>query len=269
MKQTHPSLIYLWLLLALLAAPLAFAADKDRQVIHLASVEMQPFAGTQMPNQGASITVVRAALRSMGWQLQVDFLPWVLAVRKAREGHGYDGYFPELQSDSAAEDFVFSEWIGSSPLGFAERADERVHWITLDDLASRKIGVVLGFVSTFDFDRKATQGELKLTTAPDDITNLRRLVRRNIDVATIDYYAFHYHLATDPTLAETGLSLRFNPRLLEYRDLFVALRKGPRGEELVEILNEGLNRIDVYRINQEYMNQFIHPDFIAASALSD
>ena len=57
------------------------AAKAD--TLMLTSLLWPPYSGEQLTEQGASIAVVRAALKVMGHELDVDFYPWSRAVKLA------------------------------------------------------------------------------------------------------------------------------------------------------------------------------------------
>ena len=99
------------------------SADK---VIHLASLNWPPYAGSSLPGQGATVSVLRAALHEMGYGLQVDFYPWVRAVSLASDNASmYAGFFPVYFNSETAQNFIYSSEAGSGPLGFAENTSPR------------------------------------------------------------------------------------------------------------------------------------------------
>ena len=93
----------------------------ESRSVKLTSLEWPPYTGQDLPEQGASIIIAKAAFMAMGYHLTVDFYPWQRAVYKAKEGKDYIGYFPEYYAESIESEFIFSEPMGTSPLGFAEK----------------------------------------------------------------------------------------------------------------------------------------------------
>jgi polar amino acid transport system substrate-binding protein len=211
--------------------------------VNLTSLEWPPFTGEHLKDQGTNTVVVKAAFKAMGYSAEVEFVPWSRAVALARESDEFIGYFPEYLADSVAEQFIYSDPIGRSPIGFVERADAPVVWTTLKDLQGLTIGTVQDYVNTDEFDRMAATGELKVETAIDDVSNVRKVLAGRIPLAVIDRNVLEYLLATVPDLTEHRNALQFNTRQLEDKYLFACFRKGPEGEKMVKIFNEGLRKL--------------------------
>jgi polar amino acid transport system substrate-binding protein len=221
--------------------------------IKLTSLEWPPYTSASMKEQGASVAVAKAAFEAMGHQLVVEFYPWKRAVHLAKEGK-FDGYFPEYYSEELKQDFVLSDPMGSGPLGFAESSSKPISWSTLDDLRKYKVGVVSGYVNTTEFDKMVAEKAIKASEASDDVKNLMKLSSGRTDLAVVDKNVLSYLLASDPKLKTQAGKIQFNATLLEDKQLYVCFKKGPRGEKLAGILNEGLKKIDVNAIMQDYLN---------------
>lgn len=234
---------------AVLLLPNFLKAD----TIKLTSLEWPPYTSAAMSEQGASVAVAKAAFKAMGHDLVVEFYPWKRAVHLAKEGK-FDGYFPEYYSEELKADFVLSEPLGSGPLGFAELKAKPVTWSSLDDLKKYTIGVVSGYVNTTDFDSRVANKSIKASEASDDVKNLLKLSSGRSDLAVVDKNVMSYLLASDPKLKAQAGKIQFNTNLLEDKQLYVCFKKGPRGEKLAGILNEGLKKIDVQGIMKNYLD---------------
>jgi polar amino acid transport system substrate-binding protein len=246
--RTLPTILFL--LTCLLAATPCVA-----QTMALTSLEWPPYTGVNLVDDGASAKVVREALTAAGMDLQIRFFPWQRAVQTAREDGNFIGYFPEYHAESIEADFLFSDPIGTSPLGFIENAEKPVSWAALGDLKPYTIGVVSGYVNTGEFDALMESGQLKTDPVTDDATNIRKVAAGRIDLAVMDRNVFLYLLRTDPELRALEGKLRFNDRLLENKKLYVCLRKSPDGEAALNKLNEGLARIDVDGTQDGYIQR--------------
>lgn len=237
----------------LFAGPRAVAGE----AASLTTLEWPPYSGIALPGGGASANVAREAFAASGIELALEFLPWNRAVRTARDNPAFAGYFPEYHAAHIAAEYIFSKRMGDSPLGFIERADNPVSWKKLDDLKGYRIGVVLGYVNTEEFDRMAEAGELFTDKAVDDAANIRKLAAGRIDLAVMDVNVFKYLVQSDPGLAEAGKALRVNPVLLDVRGLYVCFRKGPDAARLVEAFNNGLGRIDAKAIQDASIRDYL------------
>lgn len=227
------------------------ALPASERVIRLSSLEWPPYSGALLPNQGASIEVVRLALQEIGWQLDVEFFPWLRAVASARNGR-HHGYFPEYWFET--DDFLLSPVIGTGPLGLVEAKNKPIEWDVLTDLTQYRIGIVSGYVNTTDMDAMIERGALRVYPAPDDVSNMRKVAAGRIDAAVIDPFVMRY-------LAQTALSLRdvkgifqMNPTYLGQKTLHVAWTLD--NAHFNEVLRQALERIDVQRIQTEYFKRY-------------
>lgn len=243
-------------LLALLLLAFGHGALAEDKVIRLTSLEWPPYSGAKLDQEGASVAVVRAAVEAMGYKLEVKFFPWNRAVALAKDPNGgFHGYFPEYYSDELAKEWVFSDPIGTGPLGFVEPTAAPVAWASLADLKDKTIGTVDGYVNTAEFDAMAASGALKVEPVVDDATNVKKVAAGRVPLAVIDRNVLNYLLANDPSLAAARGKVQFNARLLEDKALYVALQRSPKGEEAARVINEGLKKIDVKAITERYFNQ--------------
>lgn len=224
--------------------PASGAIDNSR-IIYLTSLEWPPYTGARLPRQGASTAVLAAALASMGYRLEVHYFPWSRATALIRHNSRYAGYFPEYSSPDMRREFLFSDAIGDGPLGLAERADAPIHWETVDQLARYRIGAVSGYVNADEFDRRVREGKQTVDYAPNDKQNLRKLAAGRVPLALVDRRVFDYLTRHDPDVRAVAPALRFNPKLMEIKQLFICLRRTPEGERVRKIFNEGLKRIDI------------------------
>ncbi|MAD45087.1 MAG: ABC transporter [Oceanospirillaceae bacterium] len=237
------------------------AAENASKVVRLASLHWPPYASDSLPGQGATVSVVRAALAEMGYELQVDFYPWSRTVYLAKdEQSDYAGYFPEYFNAEISDTFIYSDAIGSGPLGLVENKNNRISWHSLEDLKGFSIGVVTGYTNTAEFDQKVAAGELTAFPVVADKHNIRKVAYGRIDLAVIDENLLQYMLSTDADLRSLRDKVDINSHLLEVKQLYVCFKRSR--PELAEILNEGLRRIDVKRRQQSYLSDI----FSAAEA---
>jgi polar amino acid transport system substrate-binding protein len=225
----------------------------ETKIIYFASLEWPPYTGKELPDQGISTLVARSAFAAVGYEIRVDFYPWARTLMVARESEKYAGYFPEYYAEKIEKDFIFSDAVGESPLGFAERKSNPVSWRSLDDLRCIKdIGTVRGYVNTEEFDKMAANGGLDIDPVTDDATNLRKVAAGRIRMAVIDRYVMQYILSTNNSLNREKNILQFNSRLLENKKLYLCFHKARNGEHLAAIFNNGLKKIDIKKMTEAY-----------------
>ncbi|AWL13087.1 hypothetical protein HMF8227_02635 [Saliniradius amylolyticus] len=222
------------------------------ETVKLTSLEWPPYSGADLPEQGASIAVAKAAFNAMGHELQVDFFPWTRAVKLAeKQGSGYMGYFPEYYYES--DTFSFSDPIGKGPLGLVEAKGNPITWSKINDLTKYTVGVVQDYVNTEELDKRIAAGDIDAQAVTSDDKNLRKLVAGRIDTAVIDANVFNYLVNNDQQLSSLADKLQMNARLLTEKKLFVAFKNTDEGNRWREIFNQGLQKIDVESIMNEHM----------------
>lgn len=233
---------------------LIFSTVSIAEKVTLTSLEWPPYTGHSLPEQGAVTAVVREAFRASGYDLRVRFFPWRRTVTMALKEPLYDGYFPEYYAEHLKEDFIFSNPVGTGPLGLAQRLDAPVRWSSLQDLEQHMLGVVSGYVNTPALDEKVANGSILVSEAGDDRTNLLKLGYGRTELAVVDGNVLRYLLRTDPRFIQIRDNLELNERILGEKSLHVAFGNGARGQKLSQALNEGLKKIDVQAILDRHLH---------------
>lgn len=257
MPRAWTSVLIACLIVALWPA-LAWAADEPaaESILYLSSSDWPPYTREVAPH-GGSEAVVRAALATMGVRLQTDYFPWRRAVTLGQSPGKYAGYYTEYQSEGLSS-CLYSDRIGTSRIGLAERKDSGLYGRTLDQLGGVVIGTVLSYVNTPEFDNRVKDGKIKVEGVVDDLTNLRKLVVGRFPAAVIDKSVMDYLMGIDHPLVDKRDILLFDDTAFEQLTLHVCFRNDDAGRYWVQILNEGLKRIDVDAINKAGIDQAMH-----------
>ncbi len=220
------------------------------------TLEWPPYTSAELPKGGATTNVVVQAFAAVGMDASVNFLPWKRAISIAKDDLSVAAYFPGYHCRHV-DGFVASDPIGNGPLGFVENVNAAVSWADIDDIGEQKlkVGTVLGYANTDEFDEKAGTGWIRSIPAPDDLTNLRKLARQRIDIAVIDKLVLSYILATEQSLADDADSLRFNAKPLEEKTLYLCFTDDEKGRALRDAFNAGLAMVDVEKSVDEYFEK--------------
>lgn len=244
----------LWLSLA---TPSCAASERPpaAQTVRFTSLHWPPYSATQLEHQGATSAVLTAALSKMGYRVEIAFFPWKRATALVRGNSKFIAYFPEYLSNEIDTDFLLSDPIGAGPLGFAEHAEAPVIWERLEDLAGFRIGVVEGYVNSDQFDLRVRTGLQRVDLTSTDRQNLLKVAARRVPLAVIDRRVFDYLSQHDDQVAAVSHMLRFNPHLLENKNLYVCFRRNEEGERMRKIFNDGLKKIDVGAVMEAALNE--------------
>lgn len=226
------------------------------ETVTVATLNWPPYTSADLPLGGATTEVVRQAFAKAGIQTRVSYLPWKRAIESAKDDAGVVAYYPGYHCHHVPG-FVTSDPIGNGPLGFAEKVSHPVTWTSIADLVGQKlkIGTVLGYANTDEFDATVKAGLLHTVPAPDDATNLRKLAYGRIDVAVIDKLVMSYLLATNPSLKGDDKVLEFNSRPLAKKTLYICFNDTKNGRALRDRFDKGLAQVDVADIVDRYFKE--------------
>jgi polar amino acid transport system substrate-binding protein len=169
----------------------------------------------------------------------------------SREDAIYGGYFPEYYHPT--DQYLFSESIGTSPLGLLEQQVYPIKWSRLKDLNQYRLGVVRGYVNTIALDEMIASGIQEVEAVSSDQQNIRKVATGRIQVAVIDKYVYQYFVE-QPHLLELKKKLQINKQLLESKRLYIAFKNTAEGRKWREIFNQGLGLIDKEQIIEEYLS---------------
>lgn len=230
-----------------LALSSALSRADNESTVYLTSLEWPPYAGKQLHEQGASVMAAKRVFAAMGYELKVDFFPWSRAIELGLDRDSkYLGYFPEYYDASLESKCAFSEVLGFSPLGFAQRKDAPVDWDSLDDIEKLPaIGVVRNYVNTAELDKRIFKGTIRTDEANSDLANIKKLNAKRVPLIVIDQHVFDYLLAHDPSLKDMADNLEFNPKLLEDKHLFVCFKTSVAAKRMVDLFNQGMHQMNM------------------------
>lgn len=209
----------------------------------LSTLEWAPYTGAALPGQGVVSATIVEALKASGQRAEVQFFPWSRAVRLVDTDPAYLGFFPAYYSRERAARYLYSDPVGRSQVVFLERTENPVKWMTYDDLQGQRIGVVRGFVNTEELDARIASKALLSEEAPDDRSNILKLVAGRVDLAVVDQQVYEHLVQTDPQLARVAQQLQVNPRVLETKNLYVCFQRTAKGAVAQRALNTGLRKL--------------------------
>lgn len=231
---------------------LTISAAKAEPVVKLTSLEWCPFNCPNDPEKGLGSIIVREAYRTVGMKVEIEFLPWLRAVEKAKTASDVSGYFLAYPEEVEAE-FTASPVIMTSRLGLTFRQDSPVPPATVDGIKSLKIGTVSGYGNSKTLTAAISAG-LKTDQSNDDLTNIRKLAAGRIDAIEIDELVLDHILRTETQLANARNTIAFKMPL-EEKTLHIAFSKTPLGQQNSALFAKGLAALNVADIKKAYFAQ--------------
>jgi len=230
------------------------AGTLKAEVWRLTSLSWPPYAGSEVTRGGAGIEALRDVLTSMGDTLEVEFLPWSRAQRKAANEPDIVGYYPAWPSE-VYDGFFASEVVFRSPVGFAELQDTPIHWQKLDDLVGKRIAIVATYTYPDEFQALIDTGQLEVVKAESDAAALRMLARKRVDAVAIDKFVMVYLLANDPSLKRFAKHIRFDEKELVSYELVIAMRDTPPNRARAQKLQTALHKIDAQALVSRFFTK--------------
>ena len=206
--------------------------------ISMLTVEWAPHYGADLPENGLTTALVKAAFKAAGHSSEVDFIPWARALKEVEEGKA-DVVMGAYFNADRAEKYHYSDRIYSLDLGLIARPGLNTDkYNSLRELSDYKIGISRGFANSEEFD-SATYLDKHVATFPN--LNIRKLFRGRIDMAVMNFDLFRYEARKegycisdvtfmDPPLSTEGLYM-------------MASRNISDGEKIMQDFNRGLTTI--------------------------
>ena len=212
--------------------------------ISMLTVEWAPHYGSELPEQGLTTALVKAAFRAVGHTSEVDFIPWARALKEVEEGKA-DVVMGAYHNKERERSYHFSDPIYFLELGLIARPGLGVsRYEDLSDLRPYKIGISRGFANSEEFDA-ADYLDKHVATFPN--LNIRKLFRGRIDMAVMNFDLFRYEARKEGFCIS---DVEFMEPPLETHGLYLmASRNIPDGEQLMQDFNRGL---DTIRNNGEF-----------------
>jgi len=231
--------IALFLIITLFYSANSFAIQKR---FTLATVDFPPYYASGLPESGWVSEVVKAALETQGYNVEVRFMPWAKAVKYTKQGY-YDALLGAFYTEERAEAYYFSAPISQARTGFFKRVDNDVSFKELTDLKGYKIGVVKGYATSKTFDAADYLNKVVVTS---DEVGLKMLNNKSLDLFTGTQASINYLMEQILEEKEPGISetIEFIKPVLAMNKMYVAISKKAVDADLKLIdFNQGLRTI--------------------------
>lgn len=191
-----------------------WARPASADVIRLATLKWEPYIGENIKENGFTAAVVREAFARQGHTIELHFLPWWRAVNDTQNGK-YHALFPEYFDRQRLQHFLYSAPIQGGPLALLARRGSSISYSGMEDLKPYKIGVVRGYINTREFDNATYLNKVEVL---DDLTTLKMLLYKRVDLIVIDYHVARFllqnYLGIAPNTAVEPLYPMLDEKLL-------------------------------------------------------
>ncbi|WP_206486224.1 transporter substrate-binding domain-containing protein [Thalassotalea sp. G2M2-11] len=227
-----------------------------KTTLNLATLDWQPYVGRNLCNLGWSLQLAIAVLTAKDYRVQVNFYPWIRAVKMVESGAMeilYPEYFIE---DSAASDIYpnrkrrellveSNEMIGGNLSLFKHKESDFEFSGDLKEIQGKVVGVVRGYQNTPEFDALMDKGLIKVVEAVDDEQQVRLLLAKRVELIIGDPDVFQYVIrsldASDDEKQYIQTHLEELEPAVKYNHLYFAVStKYGKWQQLLEDINLSL-----------------------------
>ena len=207
---------------------------RAEQPLVLATCEFAPFTGALLPGYGVSSQIVKEALKAVGRETILVFLPWRRAAAMTAQGR-YAGSFPWAKNAEREELFLYSEPIRVERIRFFARLDREL------DQAKSWQGLRLCIPDGWDtasLQQQIVDLNLQLVR-PNDMENCFRMLAAD----RVQLAALNQDVAQSLLLRLGDLGVPIVPvgaEVVADVSYFIVSREFPDAEQLIADFNRGL-----------------------------
>ncbi len=217
---------------------IATMCEANDKVITAAADPYPPFVDPADPQEGLSLAIIRAAYKTQGYAVKMEFVPWARAKSLTIEGK-YDILPDTWMDEEQKKKLHFSDPYAVNIVKFIKNADDPFEYTDFASLKGKRIGTIRGynysvpFIQSKDFEKE---------TVADFMINVRKLIGKRIDLTLEDEIVARLQITqNDPDLLPL---IKFLDKPFESKELYVSAgRANPRHVEIIDAFNKGLAEI--------------------------
>ncbi len=204
--------------------------------VSLAAMEVPPFYGKNLPENGVIAAITREAFQRAGYQFEIKFMPWKRALGGAQNGL-FDGVLGLYITQERERSLFFTDTIYQSQQVFIRKTTLKKKHQPKQDFNQLLIAVQLG---THQAMAAREQG-FNVYPTNTNFNSLVLLAKERVDLALMSYEHFRYIQGS-----EEGKKINWNeiqvvtPPFHSYGIYNAFSRKLPHGDEITQTFNKQL-----------------------------
>lgn len=224
------------IMLVLLTTVLSQGAET--RTITAAADPYPPFVDPKNPKEGISLELIRAAFKTQGYEVKMNYMPWARAESDVKKGV-YDILPNVWMTEARKKDLMYSKPYVSNKVKFISLKEEPFEYNGMKSLTGKTIGTVRGYGYGNEF-LKST--DFKREEVTDLMFNIKKLIAKRIDLTLEDEIVAKTKIAReDPKLLE---QIKFSTNTFSVNDLHIASGfKNSRHKEIIDAFNKGFEII--------------------------
>lgn len=209
-------------------------AESERRVWRIASLEWQPYTGSDLESGGRSIEILRHLLAQSDIELQVDFFPWKRAKEYAKS-EAYIGYFPAWPYE-IDQGFIASPAVDWSWISVVHHQSTKVSSRKLADLfRDYRVAVIEPYTYPAEVYTAALWNPQNTVWITDEYSMLLMLEHRHVDIGLTDGEVVKYY-AEKLDISDVVVAYH-----LIRAPLVLALRDTPENQQVIREITRLLN----------------------------
>ena len=217
---------------------LIVAVLNANKVVTTVSDPWPPFVFDNGVNDGLAVEIIREALKTQGYEIKHQNVPWNRALLGTKEGT-YDLITSIWMSEERKQDYLYSVHFMTNTIKFIKLKDDPFDFENMGSLKGKRIGLISGYSYQEDF---INAGNYQKDEVNDFITNIRKLLAGRIDLTVEDEIVARALIAEH--LPSAYDKIEFVNKPLDEKKLFVVSGlKNPRHKELINAFNKGFQII--------------------------
>jgi len=197
-----------------------------------------PYGDPKNPTGGLAIEIIRAAYKTQGHEITMEFVPWARAEAGVKNG-SYDIVPYTWRTEARVRVLLFSTSYAVGNVRFIKRKGDAFEFNGLESLKDKRVGTVRGygysdaFVNSPLFTREAGN---------DLMTNVKKLLRERVDLTLEDEIVARSAIGAEDPQALDRIEFVRTP--LAVNPLYVtAGLQNPKAQEIIGAFNKGLETI--------------------------
>jgi polar amino acid transport system substrate-binding protein len=224
--------LFLWICLSCVSVNLSAADDSD---FSIAGAELAPHSGQALPQKGWVPQVINEALKSSGYRVDFQFLPFNRALVSVRKGQ-IDAMSPLYISELRKTFLYYSEPLVISKTSLFYTKEKPVNYRNISDLSGLKIAIMRGASVNPEFDKYQDMIRIEVTSYEQLVRMLllgrvdalvgEEFVVREIIKNDNEFNGKHRLLQGDVALATQGLYVAVSKAAPDAANKFNALKVG-------------------------------------------
>ncbi|MBN1970103.1 MAG: transporter substrate-binding domain-containing protein [Candidatus Delongbacteria bacterium] len=198
-----------------------------------------PFIDPENPTGGFALEIIRAAYYTQGYEVEMNFVPWVRAEEGVKSGK-YDILTTTWYTEKRSHYFKFSKPYYVNKVKFIKRVEDDFEYSGESSLQGKIIGVIRGYGYNDNF------AESKLYTldpVSDFHQNILKLLFKRIDLTLEDELVAKFLLMKNNPDLLNSLSFVSNPINLSPLHVTSGL-SNKKSESYIDAFNKGLEIIE-------------------------